>query len=385
MKVSCLQEQLSKGLSVVGRAVSTKTTLPVLNNILIATELGEEGGRLKLAATNLEISVTVHVAANIQEEGEVTVPARLLTDFVSSIPKDSNVALTLDESNLTLNVKGGRFDANIKGIAAEDFPTLPSLTNTGNSALIDSSVLKEAIGQVAFAASGDETRPVLTGVFANFSGDKLTMACADSFRLAVKTASLAEATNSNFSVILPARAMIELSRILADDESKVEISITANKSQALFKTEQVNFTSSLIEGNFPNYQQIIPKSYETRTILATDQLLQAVKVASLFARDSGNNIVRVSITPGEELTPGSLALMANAAEVGDNRGEIDATVDGQAAQIAFNAKYMQDVLSVVGTGQVALELQTPSNPGVFKPVGKDDYVHVIMPMHLATR
>lgn len=384
MKVTCLQEQLSKGLSVVGRAVSTKTTLPVLNNILIATESNEEGGRLRLAATNLEISITVRVPAQIVEAGEVTVPARLLTDFVSSIPKDNNIALNLDEETLTLNVHGGRSDANVKGIAAEDFPALPGVTNLGNSAVMTSNVLKEAIGQVAFAASSDETRPVLTGVFANFSGEMVTFACADSFRLAVKTARLAETTDNNFSVIIPARAMIELSRILADDESRVEIGVTGNKSQILFRTEAVNFTSSLIEGNFPNYQQIIPKSYETRTIAATDQLLQAVKVASLFARDSGNNIIRIAITPGEDITPGSLTLLANAAEVGDSRNDIDASVDGQSAQIAFNAKYMQDVLTIMETTQVALELQTPSNPGVFKPVGKDDYIHVIMPMHLAT-
>jgi DNA polymerase-3 subunit beta len=250
---------------------------------------------------------------------------------------------------------------------------------------MEANILKDGIGQVVFAASGDETRPVLTGVFANFSGDKVTFACADSFRLAVKTSQLAETTTNNFSVILPARAMQELSHVLPSDESKVEISVTANKSQALFKTETVSFTSSLIEGNFPNYQQIIPKSYETRTVIATDQLLKAVKQAALFARDNGNNIVRVSITPGEDITPGSLTLVANATEIGDSHGEIDATVDGQAAEIAFNAKFMQDVLSVMETGQVALELQTSSNPGVFKPVGKDDYIYVIMPMHLANR
>jgi DNA polymerase-3 subunit beta len=191
--------------------------------------------------------------------------------------------------------------------------------------------------------------------------------------------------DNNFSILLPSRAMTELARILSDDESRVEISVTANKSQALFKTETVNFTSSLIEGNFPNYQQIIPKSYTTRTVISTQELSRAVKQASYFAKDSGGNIVRVSVAPGEDLTPGSLTLSANAAEVGDNRSEIDATVDGSPAQIAFNAKYMADVLSVLTTGQVAIELQTPANPGVIKPVGKDDYVHVIMPMHLANR
>ena len=389
MKVSCQQELLAKGLSIVGRAVSTKTTLPVLNNILLATDTtGPEGGRLKLAATNLEISITYWVPAQVHEEGEVTVPARLLTEFTNSLSsqgKESQVQLNLDVPTLTLHVKSKRYEANIKGIAAEDFPTLQTGANNGSYVTMTSSMLREAVGQVAFAASTDETRPVLTGIFASFNEDKVVMAAADSFRLAVRTAPLAAETPSAFSIILPARAMIELARIVPDDESLVEISITANKSQALFKTDNVNFTSSLIEGNFPNYQQIIPKAYNTRATLQTSSLMQAVKTAGIFAKDSGGNIVRLSVAPGEEQTPGSLLLTANAAEVGDNRNEIDALVDGQSAQIAFNAKYMVDVLNIINTAEVALELQSPSHPGVVKPVGKDDYVHVIMPMHLAPR
>ncbi len=385
MKVSCLQEQLGKGLSIVGRAVSTKTTLPVLNNILIATDNSGEGGRLKLAATNLEITITVWVQCQVLEEGEVTIPARLLTDFISNLDTANNILLTLDPQTLTMNVRSGRSEANIKGIAAEDFPSLPSVTNPANSVTIEAGVLKETVNQVGFAASTDETRPVLTGIFANFSGDKVTMAAADSFRLAVRTAPLAEETSNNFSVLLPSRAMMELARIIPDDETRVEIGVTANKSQALFKVDNIHFTSSLIEGNFPNYQAIIPKNYLTRTVVSTQELQRAVKVASYFAKDTGGNIVRISVTPGEDLTPGSLMLSANAAEVGDNRSEIDATVDGNAAQIAFNAKYMSDVLNVLSTGQVAVELQSPANPGVIKPVGKDDYIHVIMPMHLANR
>lgn len=387
MKVSCQQEQLAKGLSIVGRAVSTKTTLPVLNNILLATD-SENGGRLKLAATNLEISITVWVPAIIQEEGDITVPARLLSEFVGSLSsqgKDSTVQLSLDQQTLTLHVKGGRYEANVKGIASEDFPSIQSVTSSNNNISVEAGVLKEAINQVAFAASTDETRPVLTGIFANFSENKVVLAAADSFRLAVRTATLASEVSQAFTAILPARAMTELARIIPDDESMVEISVNANKSQALFKTDTVHFTSSLIEGNFPNYQQIIPKNYQTRAVLETSSLNQAVRTAGIFAKDSGGNIVKLSIVPGEDVTPGSLLLTANAAEVGDNRNEIDASVDGQNAQIAFNAKYMIDVLNVITTGQVALELQSPSNPGVVRPVGKDDYVHVIMPMHLAPR
>jgi DNA polymerase III subunit beta len=385
MKVSCPQEQFSKGLSVVGRAVSTKTTLPVLNNILLSTETTEAGGRVKLSATNLEISITVWVNATIEEEGEVTVPARLLSDFVSSLGATDSVHLALDPSNLTLNVKSGRFEANIRGIAAEDFPSLPSVTNPTNVAYITANVLRETVAQVSIAASGDETRPALTGIFTKFEGDQITMASADGFRMAVRNSNLARPVENNFSALLPARAMQELARILPDDETEVEITTTANKSQALFKTEGVNFTSSLIEGNFPNYKEIIPKQYTTRTVINTGQLLRAVKVASYFAKDNGGNIVRLTINPGQDLTPGYITMTANAQEVGDNKSEIDATVDGGETQIAFNAKYLGDVLNVISTSEVAIELQSPSNPGVIKPVGKEDYVHVIMPMHLATR
>jgi len=399
MKISFNQLELKTALERVGRAVSSKVALPILHNILIvatteaqASQAQEDqsegqGGRVKLAATNLEISITVWVAAQIIEEGEITVPARLLTDFVSNMDVGSKVILTLDKQTLKLNVRSGRAEANLSGTNTEDFPALPSVTNPANRAVITSSVFKEAVGQVGFAASSDETRPVLTGIFANFSDDTLTMAAADSFRLAVRTAPLAEPTDRDFSVILPARAMIELARIVADDDSRIEFSITQNKSQALFKTDTVSFTSSLIEGNFPNYQQIIPKSYTTRTVISTQELARVVKAASYFAKDTDSNIVMVSITPGQDLAPGRLMLSANSAQVGDNHSEIDATVEGTTTttpvQIAFNAKYISDVLGILGTSQAALELQDPSRPGVVRPVGKDDYVHVMMPMHLA--
>jgi DNA polymerase III subunit beta len=311
MKVGCQQEQLAKGLSIVGRAVSTKTTLPVLQNILLATDNTPEGTRLKLAATNLEISITVWVPAQIMEEGEVTVPARLLTEFVNSLSnqgKESTVVMSLDPATLALHVKGGRFEANIKGIAAEDFPSLPTGGGNGNRAEIKAHDLRQAVNHVAFAASNDETRPVLTGLLANFQSDRVTMAAADSFRLAVHSVSLAGEVENPFTALLPARAMIELARIAGDDDTLVEIGVTANKSQAIFKTDTVTFTSSLIEGNFPNYQAIIPKSYNTRATIETNSLLQAVKTAGIFAKDSGGNIIRLSVSPGEDLTPGNLLL-----------------------------------------------------------------------------
>jgi DNA polymerase III subunit beta len=382
MKFNCPLAQLNKALSTVGRAVASKVNLPVLHNILIVTEVSEAGERIRLSATNLEISITVWVKASVVEAGEITVPARLLTDFVSSLSASDTVHLALDDSNLALNVKSGRFEANIRGILAEDFPTVPQVTHPLNVAHIASNTLREAISQVSIAASGDETRPVLTGIFTKFEGGEITMASADGFRMAVRTSNLAREVDNNFSVLLPARAMQELARILPDDESEVEITTTANKSQALFKAEGVNFTSSLIEGNFPNYREIIPKQYVTRTVINTAQLVRAVKIASLFAKGDGSYIVRIGVQPGEGLAPSSLIITANAVEVGDNQSVLEATVNGGMAQIAFNVNLLKEALEVITTSEVAIELQSPANPGVIKPVGKDDYTHVLMPMHL---
>jgi len=371
MKLSCLQENLSKGLGIVSRAVATRSTLPITQNVLIATDQS----RLKLAATNLEIAISCWLGAKIEEEGAITIPARLLTEFISSLPNDK-IDITLTQR--TLQLKCARFEARINGLDAQDFPPIPQVAD-GLATKIEIAALRDGINQVTFAAAAEESRPVLTGIQLEFDDDKLAMAAADGFRLAVHNTSLLSPVKNKTAIIVPARALNELGRFLTDQEEPVEITVNQQKSQILFKLKNIEMVSQLIQGAFPNYSQLIPQSYVTRAVVDVAEFLRAIKMASIFARD-GSGIVRLVVSPGVELTPGKVNISARAEEVGDNMGEIDALIDGEAAKIAFNAKYLSDVLSVLDEKQVALETTTSSSPGVLRPVGADNYIHVVMPM-----
>jgi DNA polymerase-3 subunit beta len=378
MKISCLQENLARGLATVGRAVASRSTLPVLSNILLQSD----EGRLRLAATNLEIGINCWIGARIEEEGSITVPARLLTEFVNSLPP-GQIEMELTERTQTLNLKCARYEANIKGIDANEFPDVPTADSLDgqNNLHLDAEAFRRMIEQSVFAAATDESRPILTGVLAKFHQGGLTMAAADGFRLAVTSAEVGVDLDETSDIIIPARALSELNRISGDEEKEIELMITPGRNQILFHLSNTDLVSQLIEGNFPDYNQIVPKGHTTRTIVATEELLKAVKVAFLFARDAAN-IIRFNIVPGSELTPGQIIITGTSAELGDNVGEIDATIEGNEIEIAFNARYMIDALSVVGTAEVALETSTPSSPGVLRPVGGGDFLCVVMPMHI---
>lgn len=378
MKITVMQEQLQKALGHVSRAVATKTSLPVLGNILLATDQGQ----LKLAATNLEVGITCWVDCAIEEEGAVTVPARLLTDFIANLPNEA-VKLELDRRTLALLVRAARSKATVRGIDAEDFPAIPTVEGKP-TALVAPDLLREAISQVAFAAAVDESRPVLAGVHVRFEGDKLTLSAADGFRMAVRTTDLIGPAQEDVSVIVPAKSLNDLARLLGDATDPVEIVVTRGRNQLLCRTGNIEFLSRLIDGSFPDWRQIVPSGYNTRTVLGREQLLSATKLASYFARDN-NDVVKLSIKPGDgDYAPGSLTISANAAEVGDNTSDIDAAVEGPEGQIAFNVRYLNDVLGALKTPQVALEMQNSASAGVIRPVGNNDSTHVIMPMHLAS-
>ncbi len=373
MKLSCLQENLNRGLGVVGRAVATRTTLPITNNVLMATD----EGRLKLVATNLEMAISCWIGAKIEEEGAITVPARLLTEFVSSLPNDT-IAVALSPQTKTLGLKCARFEARISGVDAKDFPPIPSV-DEGITAKVEVESLRQGINQVVFAAATEESRPVLTGVCAQFDSGLLTLAAADGFRLAVYKLPITGTVGQKTEVIIPARTLSELNRLITDQEEAVEVTLNPNKSQVLFRLKNVELVSQLVQGTFPNYTQLIPQSYNTRVIVNVAEFLRATRTASIFARD-GSGIVRLVITPGAELTPAKLTVSARSEEIGDDVGEIDATVEGDESKIAFNGKYLTDVLSVLHEAQVALETTNPSSPGLIRPVGVDNYTHVVMPM-----
>jgi DNA polymerase-3 subunit beta len=376
MKLSCLQENLKRGVAMVSHAVAGKSPLPVLSHILLATQEGQ----LQLAATDLEIGIKTRIGAKIEEEGAVTVPAKLFSDVIGSLPND-RVTLELDARTQTVTVTCARFTSNIKGIEADDFPPIPTIADRDPTISLAPEPLRQAIDQVAFAAASDESRPVLTGVLMRMRDDNLVMAAADGFRLATRTLPLPQGTpvTDIREFIVPARALSELARIVGDAESEVAITVTPGGGQVLFHTDTVDLVSRLIDGNFPDFERIIPAEHTTRTLLDTQELIKAVKLSSFFALQS-QGVVKLVIEPGGEMGPGKLTISANAAEVGDNVGELDGMVTGEGGQLAMNVKFLNEALNAMKTAQVALETRTAQSPGVFKPVGQDDYLHVIMPM-----
>lgn len=378
MRVSCLQDNLARGLSTVSRAVATRSTLPVLSNIYIGTD----AGRLKLAATDLEIGITCWIGARIEEEGATTVPVRIFGDLVNQSPPE-RIELVLNVRGQELEYRCAQVEASIKGIDASEFPIIP--TAEGDGAIhVPANLLKSMIEQVAFAAATSESRPILTGVLVDFQEDQLTLAAADGFRLSVRTARLDAPVEQKTRVIVPARALKELARIIGDQEEPVSITVTPNRNQILFHLESVDLVSQLIEGNFPDYKQIIPKNTQTRAVVDTEAFAKAVRRAYIFARDAAN-IVRILIGEGEELQPSQMTISAEAADVGDNVEALPAQVEGPAIEIAFNAKYLMDVLGVMDTAQTSIETISPSSPGVFRPVGSEGFTHVVMPMHIGSR
>ena len=371
MPLTCLQENLKRGLDIVGRAVAVRTTLPITQSVLMVAE----ESRLKLSATNLEIAISCWVGAKVEEEGSIAIPARLLSEFVGSLPNES-IEVESKTPGMQLQLKCARQEGRIAGQDAEDFPPIPTV-GEGQAIQVDPETLRKAVGRVVFAAATDETRPVLTGVYTEFEDDQLTLAAADGFRLSVHRLPLLSAVPQKGSIIIPSRALIELNRLLGDQTDPVEITVSASGTQALFRLKSADLISQIIQGTFPNYQQLIPKSFTTRCVIDVGEFLRATRIASVFARD-GSGIVRIQM--GGENGTGKLVVSARAEEVGDNVGEIEAAVEGEAGKVAFNGRYLTDVLAELGSGQVALETTSPSSPGVFHPVGSDDYTHVVMPM-----
>ncbi len=376
MKVTVLQENLARGLSIVARAVSPRTTLPVLANILIATD----EGRLRLSATNLELGITCWIPARIDENGSTTVPSRTLSDLVNTLPGDQ-VQLTLDTKTQNLHIKSGSSNNDIKCIDAQEFPPLPT-PEMKDAIQLNVADFKEMIHQVAFASSTDEARPVLMGVLMNVDKDNVTMAAADGFRLSVRKAQLSQKVSNPINIIIPARALNELARVANDPEEPIYMVVPKNRGQVLFRVKDVEVVSQLIDGTFPDYHQIIPRNYKSRTLVSTATLLKACKQAEIFARE-GSNVARLDIKESKgDMQPSEVEISATSEETGKNETIVEATVDGSSVLIAFNVKFLREALEVIKTPNVALETSAANAPGVLRPVGDDNFLHVIMPMHL---
>jgi len=377
MKISVLQENLAHGLSIVSRAVSTRSTLPVLSNVLVATD----EGRLRLSATNLELGITCWIGAKIQEEGSTTVPARTFTELVSTLA-DKQVEMSLNVRTQTLNVRCGASNTDLKCIDSQEFPPMP-VPDLDGGLQINVADFKEMIQQVAFAASTDEARPILTGVQIGVSGNRITLFAADGFRLSIRRAELSNAVSRPFNAVIPARALVELARISADGEQSITMVMPQGRGQVIFRSKDSELVSQLIEGAFPDLEQLIPQRYNTRAILSTTAFLKACKQAEIFARE-GSHIARVNVQAGDPMQPGQVEITGQSEETGYNQTVVDATIEGPAQLIAFNVKFLREVLDVIKTPNVALETTADTSPGVIRPVGEDNFVHVIMPMHLGS-
>jgi DNA polymerase-3 subunit beta len=368
VKLSLMQDNLARGLQIVSRAVSPRSTLPVLGNVLLRTE---DAG-LKLTATNLEIGISYWVPGKVDQDGALTVPARLITDIVNSLPSSERVDLEV-ENGTNLSIRSGRHQAHVRGIDAEEFPVIPAAGERPTTR-ISQKLLKAALAEVTFAAASDEARPILTGVLTRFEGDRITLAAADNYRIAVKTLTGLDPVEET-SIVVPARSYVELARVLTDTDSPVELILTPSKNQILFHLEGIDLVSRLIDGQFPNYQQVLPASHSTRAVVERQELLNAVRLSALIASSSAN-VVKMKL----ESNGSSGVTIAAAADIGDTEGEVEAAVEGEPVTISFNARYLHEALQNVDGEQLALEFTGPLSPGVLKPIDDKDYVHVIMPV-----
>ena len=373
MIISVLQENLAKGLNIVTKAVDNHPPLPVLTNVLLVAD----GSRLMLAATNLELSITCWIGAKIEQPGTITLPAKTFSELVNNLSPE-RVDLQLDTTTHTMHVKCGATVSNIKGIDADEFP--PITHGEESNIHISGKTLKEMIRQTAFAAAKDDNRPILTGVYTEFDGDIMTMASADGYRLSVRTTNLDAPIDPKVHLVIPAKALSEVERIIGDSDEEVSISLPSKRDIITFHLNNVDVSSQILEGNFPDFTAIIPRGYITSTVMYTSDLLRACQRAEIFARDSAYSAsiyVQPAKGPSE---PGEVKIAGKSNERGDNEGMVDASVEGEALDITFNIKYLIEVLRVVNEERVVFQSNGPENPGVLRPENRDDFVYVIMPM-----
>ena len=373
MKLSVLQENLNHGLNTVSRSVSTKAQLPVLANVLIATDQG----RLKLSATNLETGINFWLGAKIETQGAISIPAKNLTEYIASLPAEK-VNLEVKENQLYLSC--GNYQAKFVGLPASEFPNVPTLSGKPEISLSVED-LGLAISQVAFAAAQDEGRPVLTGVLVQAKEDKLTLVATDGYRLSLKTIEgLKEMKNLEIfqkGLLIPSRTLTEVGKIITsgNGETDLGIKVTPEENQIIFANKSSEVISRLIEGKFPDFEKILPEKEIAKVVVDKEDLTRAVRMAAIFARESAN-IVRL------EVTKTKLKVTANAAQVGDNVSEIEAKIEGEGGKIAFNSRYLLDFLNTVDAELISFGMTTALNPGVFSAVGDKSFLHIIMPVRV---
>lgn len=361
MKLQVTQENLNRALGTVARVANSRNALPILANILVKTT----NNRLSIAATNLDIAMTHYIGAKVTEEGSVTVPARLMQDFVSSLPAG---VIDLELDGAKLHIKTDQYKSVVNGIAADDFPVMPAIED-GKTWKIAGPTLKKALQQVVFAASSDESRPVLTGVFIHTVDGNLYMAATDSYRLAEKNLG---PNSQDFQLLVPGGAMQDLLRIVGDFTD--EVTVTHDEQQVLFQVGDVELVARLIEGKYPDYRKLIPQSFETTAQLKRADFINVTKVSALFARESAGSVT-IEVTEDSQ----QLSIHAIASQLGEN----DASAKGQMAgsgSITINSRYLLDALQAFGGDGVQFCFNGKLEATLLRDSGSQDYVHIIMPL-----
>ncbi len=367
MRIQCTQGHLLRGVQTVGRAISPRASMPILGNMLLETT--KDG--VKVAATDLELGIESHVPGKIIEGGAVTLPARILTDIVSNLPEASvEIAVAEGDAKATITSESVTFE--ILGLPATDFPLLPS--GDGDVLVkVDAGLFRTMIRQTSFAVSTDETRPFLTGVYVLMDGNTGQLVATDGGRLALRKSKIPGETKGKISAIVPSKTMAELVRVLGTVEG--EVRIASQDNQLVFTLPGMRFISRLIAGQFPNYEQVIPKEFKQRIRVGTERLLRAVRRASITARDSAN-VVRLTASEG------TLTISSNTPDVGKAQEDIQVQAEGDAIPVAFNAKFLLDALSNLDAPELFFDLTGPLSPGALRPVDHVDYVYVLAPVRV---
>ncbi len=366
MRLICLQKDLRFALEIVSLAVNTSTTLPVLNNILLRAT----GKKLYFSATNLEIAINYSIAADIKNEGAITIPAKLITNYTNLL-EDESVEMKVDDGNV-LHVKTKTSQTKIKGISPNEFPLIPKVEKE-TSIQISASDLSQTIDHTIFSAATTPTRPILAGAYIVVEKDILKMVATDSFRLAEKKTKLLKKAEKSIGCIVPVRTLLELGRILNTKYEKEPVEIQVSKTQILFIVDGVELISRLIEGKYPDYEKIIPKATRTKLEIPVDHLSLATKRVSLFARENNNNIKLTATNDGK------LQIATDETSVGEEKAEVDIKIDGENNKIALNSQYLLDVLSHLKEN-VRIDMDEKLTPVVVRPAKKDDYLYIIMPL-----
>lgn len=367
MRLICSQKDLSSALNISSKAVGANSTLPVLNNVLLKAE----GKKLFFTTTNLEIAVHYWIDAEVKNEGETTLPSKLITSYVSYL-KDEKVNLQVGEGESVL-LETSDSKTKIKGIPASEFPSIPNVEKEGYFK-VGAQEFEKAIQQVVFASALNTTRPILTGVYFNLNKNELRMAATDSYRLAEKTLPVKE-SEGDISCIIPSKTILELGSILSFTKPEGEIEGIVSKNQVLFSFNKIKITSRLIEGQFPNYQQVIPKETKTKIKLNNSELSLALKRINLFAKENNNKILL-------KVNSDRVLITTDTTQYGAGEIEIKTKTEGAENEIALNSQFLLDVLSNIGSGDIWLELGEKTNPATLKPADKNDYIHIIMPLKI---